>query len=96
MSEAMLAARPAKEQISFIGSGMFLNDLLPSPTNPRHHSRPDSAWLAEPMECAKDVYWYLHGFRTGRGDERHDAPPLWQLRNRRAWQRGRREGVKYL
>lgn len=51
--------------------------------------------LAETVDGQEVTYWYLHGFRVGRNDERHKAPPMWQFRNVRAWRRGKAEGAKY-
>ena len=95
MTEAMLAAHPATRKPGLIGSDIFLPGLLSGAAQPRRQACLGSDWLAEPMEDTEEANWYLHGFRTGRADEQHPSPPLWQTRNRRAWNRGRREGVRY-
>jgi hypothetical protein len=54
-----------------------------------------SELLNEAVDGQKSTYWYLHGFRTGRGEEMHEPPPPWQFGNSRAWRRGKAHAVKY-
>jgi hypothetical protein len=51
--------------------------------------------LAETIDGEEVTYWHLHGFRTGRCDEFHKPPPIWQWRNWQAWRQGWREGISF-
>lgn len=95
MTNAALASRPNDHRAGFIGGDVVLNDPPPHAVPPPRCAFPGPTELGETLEGSEAAYWYLHGFRTGRADERHEAPPFWQLRSRRAWNRGRRDGITY-
>jgi hypothetical protein len=57
---------------------------------------PSNDHLAGTVDGKAGTYWYLHGFRTGRGDETHQPPPIWQWTDWRTWRRGMREGSHWI